>query len=621
MSLIEELKRRNVFRVGLAYLVVAWLVAQVADLVLDSFNAPSWVMQTILVLLALGLPVTLFLAWVFELTPEGIKKESDIDRNQSITPNTGKKLNAIIIATLLVAVGFLLVDKFVLQRQDAQTVLSTAPKSIAVLPFVNMSSDPEQEYFSDGITEEILNALAKVRQLKVAGRTSSFAFKGKLEDLRQIGESLGVDHVLEGSVRKAAGQVRVTVQLIKVDDGFHLWSEVYDGSLSNIFDLQENISRQVADELKLVLNISDSVRLASKMTKSIDAYDLFLRGREHVRARLGDNIPKGIGLLKQAVKLDPQFAEAWAVLAEAEAVSGGYLDVDLAQSSRRAREYIETAKTIDSSLVLPYSANALLMASALEQDYQGAIEELERARALEPNNALTLRWLGGMYQILGYFDKARPLLEKAAVLEPLSRAEAWNLASNRLNTGDLKGAERYFGLVNQLSGYMQNSQQAYVLAFLGEKDAAVELFLQHYSEDVERFGVDAFFPLEHAEKFALGVLGGDEAMKQEARELRKNNVALFENAGPWYIVFRDIQLGEFDRAFRILYERPNFFETFSADFMWYRLPNSDAFRADPRFPLLLEHYGIADDWRALGWPDSCSPHEGTDGSAGQFSCR
>ena len=221
-----------------------------------------------------------------------------------------------------------------MQHQVVGDVQPVNEKSIAVLPFVNMSSDAEQEYFSDGITEEILNALAKIKQLKVVGRTSSFAFKGKNDDLRLIGDTLGVAHILEGSVRKAGNDVRITAQLIKVDDGFHMWSETYGGSLENVFDLQEDISRQVSNELKLVLNIDDGSRLAGKMTGNVDAYDLFLRGREHVRQRVNNNIPTGIALLEQAVALDPDFAEAWAVLAEAEAVSVGYIQVDSDEAIR-----------------------------------------------------------------------------------------------------------------------------------------------------------------------------------------------------------------------------------------------------------------------------------------------
>ena len=225
-----ELKRRNVFRVAVAYLVAAWLLLQVADIVLDNINAPDWVIQVFMLALVVGLPVALIFAWAFELTPEGIQREKDVDRRQSITHHTARKLDRVIIGILALAVVVLVIDR-VRHAQHDETPVATdtaeaqpvsAAPSIAVLPFVNMSSDPEQEYFSDGISEEILNSLAKVKELKVAGRTSSFAFKGQNQDLRQIGDTLGVEHILEGSVRKAGATVRITAQLIQVLSLIHI---------------------------------------------------------------------------------------------------------------------------------------------------------------------------------------------------------------------------------------------------------------------------------------------------------------------------------------------------------------------------------------------------------------
>ncbi len=233
MSIFQELKRRNVFRVAAAYAVIGWLVAEVGALAFGTFEAPAWVMKVFGTFILLGFPFALFFAWAFELTPEGLKREKDVDRSQSITHVTGRKLDFFIIAVLIAVVAFFAVDKFWLDT-DQKATLSETPvdKSIAVLPFVNMSDDASNEYFSDGISEEILNALAKVRDLKVAGRTSSFAFKDTNQDLRTIGQALGVSHILEGSVRKAGVRVRITAQLIKADDGFLLWSETCERELT-----------------------------------------------------------------------------------------------------------------------------------------------------------------------------------------------------------------------------------------------------------------------------------------------------------------------------------------------------------------------------------------------------
>ncbi len=269
-SFFQELKRRNVFRVGLAYVVTAWLIAQAADLALDAFAAPEWVMKATLLMLLLGFPIALIFAWAFEKTPEGLKLEKNVDRSQSITSVTGKKMDRGIIIALGIAVVFLLVDKFYLQTpmsDESAVGLSSQidaagtgsieqaarAKSVAVLPFANMSSDPEQEYFSDGLADTVLDALAQVSDLKVAARTSSFAFRGKHQDIREIGRLLGVSTVLEGSVQKAGNRLRVITQLIDVNDGAHLWSQTFDRTDEDIFAIQDEISAAVVKALKVSL--------------------------------------------------------------------------------------------------------------------------------------------------------------------------------------------------------------------------------------------------------------------------------------------------------------------------------------------------------------------------------
>ncbi|MCZ6810108.1 MAG: adenylyl cyclase, partial [Proteobacteria bacterium] len=253
-SLFNELKRRNVFRVALVYIVAAWLLLQVADVVLNNIESPNWVFQTILLLVTLGFPFAVIFAWAFELTPEGLKKEKDVDRSQSITQVTGRKLDFTIIAVLVLALGYFAYDKFRIDSGQGETLATastqaeessetdTPEMSIAVLPFVNMSSDPEQEFFSDGISEELLNMLAQFPGLRVAARTSSFQFKGTNQDIAKIADTLNVAHILEGSVRKSGTKLRITAQLIKAADGFHLWSHSYDRELDDIFAVQDEIA-------------------------------------------------------------------------------------------------------------------------------------------------------------------------------------------------------------------------------------------------------------------------------------------------------------------------------------------------------------------------------------------
>ena len=282
MSLFSELRRRNVFRVGIAYTVVAWLVAQVAELALDSFGSPEWVMKTLLLFLALGLPFAIIFAWAFEMTPEGLKREKDVDRSQSITHKTGRRLNYSIIGILVVALAFSLATRDWSHRGPDDTPtpeVASDEMTIAVLPFVNMSDDKENEYVSDGISEELLNVLVKVEGLRVASRTSSFSFKGKDTPIPEIAEALRVEHVLEGSVRKAGDTIRITAQLIDVKTDSHLWSETYDRKLEDIFVIQDEISAHIVEALKIALGAGDVVETAGKPTENLVAYEAYLKGR------------------------------------------------------------------------------------------------------------------------------------------------------------------------------------------------------------------------------------------------------------------------------------------------------------------------------------------------------
>ena len=334
MSFFEELKRRNVFRVGIAYAVSAWVLLQVVDLVLENISAPPLVMQVFMLALAIGFPIALIFAWAFEMTPEGVKLEKHVDRSQSITRKTAQRMNRNIIIALVIAVTLLLVDKFKPETETGaepksakvESVevllpkLEEKEKSIAVLPFVDMSPEGDQAYFADGISEEILNVLVKTHTLKVAGRTSSFQFRGREVDLRTIGEQLGVRHILEGSVRKANNRVRITAQLVTASDGFHLWSETYDRELTDIFAIQDEIARSITDALAIELNLADTGKsLVSVSTSNMEAYDRYLEGRGLIAQRL--DFPRAIRLLEEATQMDPDFAEGWAANAQAHALS------------------------------------------------------------------------------------------------------------------------------------------------------------------------------------------------------------------------------------------------------------------------------------------------------------
>ena len=316
-SLFSELKRRNVFRVALFYLLIGWLILQVSDVLIPLLQLPDWAGRFTFFVLLLGFPLAVFFAWAFEITPEGLKLEKDVDRSQSITNKTGHKLDRVIIAVLAVAVIYFVIDKFVpsgtTDVTEPRAEVAASESSIAVLPFVDMSASSDQEYFADGIAEEILNALVMLEGIKVAGRTSSFSFKERNEDLREIGETLGVAHVLEGSVRKQGDRVRVTAQLVNVDDGFHLWSETFDREMIDIFAIQDEIARSVAEALALQLNLEQGGSLIEAQTDNIGAYERYLEARALIARRGTDNLARAIELLEEVTRLEPNYAEAWAL--------------------------------------------------------------------------------------------------------------------------------------------------------------------------------------------------------------------------------------------------------------------------------------------------------------------
>ena len=322
MSLFDELKRRNVFRVAIAYLVASWLLIQLTDILVPMLTLPEWVSRFIFLLLVVLLLPTLIAAWALEMTPEGIKLEKNVDRSTSITPRTGKKLNSMIIGALVIAVVVLLVDKVWLSGESATEVTSTmtVEKSVAVLPFADLSQGQDQEWFADGLAEEILNALARTPDLLISARTSTFAYKGTDKDIPTIAKELGVAHVLEGSVRRAGERIRVTAQLIRASDGFHLWSQNYDRDATDVIEIQEDLAIQIANALETTMDPESLADMVHVGTSSVAAYQAYIHGTG-LRARaLLENRP---GLMRQAYEYfeearghDQQFSAAHAAAAD-----------------------------------------------------------------------------------------------------------------------------------------------------------------------------------------------------------------------------------------------------------------------------------------------------------------
>lgn len=328
MSFFAELKRRNVFKVGIAYLLMGWVLLQGADFLLDLTGAPEWVIRVFAVAVIIGMPVALFFAWAFEMTPEGIKREHEVDRTQSITSQTGRKLDFTIIGILALVIVLMGVERYFFAGEEeipattpAEKILSSdpisvqTPKSIAVLPFADLSQAQDQGWFAEGLAEEILNALARTPDLMVSSRTSTFKYKGTTLDISQIAAELGVAHVLEGSVRSGGGRIRVTAQLIRADDGFHVWSENYDRDVADMISIQEDLARNIARALKTTMDPASLAEMTSVGTRSVEAYETYLRGRDlSIKAFRDSQGPQlfrqGYQQFEQARRIDPDFANA-----------------------------------------------------------------------------------------------------------------------------------------------------------------------------------------------------------------------------------------------------------------------------------------------------------------------
>jgi adenylate cyclase len=447
-SIWFELKRRNVIRVGALFALAGWLLLQVADILFALLDVPAWGLRLVLGLLLLGFPLVVIFSWVYEMTPEGLKRERKVDRTHSITPNTGRKIDRLIIASLIVVVGILIADRVLfmppsqedLQPVDTSSVMPEAEsqtagnltaepqtggvqkKSIAVLSFVNISGDEENEYFSDGLTEELLNLLAKVDELRVSSRTSSFAFKGKDANIPSVARELKVAHILEGSVRKSGMNVRITAQLIDVDTDSHLWSETYDRQLDDIFAIQDEIATAVVDALKVRLLKPGKVVVQGQRETNTDAYLLYLRGR-HIY-ELGrdtrdiDFVKQAIAQYEAALEVDPEYALAYAGLADANGFLsiGGELSVQ--EGYERSREMAEKALSIDPDLV-----EALLALADIQLEYDWDMEAAEasylRALEIRPSDAEGLRTYGFFLVSDGRFDEAIAYYHRALEVDPL----------------------------------------------------------------------------------------------------------------------------------------------------------------------------------------------------------
>lgn len=471
MSLFEELQRRNVIRVGIAYVVVAWVIAQVAEFAFENFGAPDWVLKSVTVLLLLGLPLVLVFAWAYELTPEGIKLEKNVDRSTSITAQTGRKLDRTIIVVLLVAVGWFAWDKFV--HRDAPepaTVAETATtaeeiaadeettpdKSVAVLPFVAMSNGPDDEYFADGMTEEILNSLAQLPELLVTARTSAFSFKGQdLPPIQEIAEVLGVQHVVEGSVRRSGDRLRVTAQLIRADDGFHLWSENYDSTSADMISVQENIAEKIASALDVYLDEDKREAMRRAGLRDPEAFTLFQKGVEYFEKAHGEmdqleGLRLANGYFEQVMDLVPEFSAAYSYHSD---MYVHLLNDHVTGQLPEGFEYTEqTLLDAYQSALADYEAASRYAPNQRERNlaeldlafvsgnWRGLSGRLDKALA-EPG-CDDGNWTSTVANVMGYSAEYYEIAKRIVACDPLRTLAWYNSARAKHFTGDAEEALR-----------------------------------------------------------------------------------------------------------------------------------------------------------------------------------
>jgi TolB-like protein len=596
---LSELKRRNVIRMAGLYLVGAWLVVQVAATLLPVFGAPEWVMKVLVGLLAFGFLAALVFSWIYELTPDGLKRDGEVAATQSIAPQTARRMDRMLLVVMALALGYFALDKFVLvpARVASTAVVASevaapaAEASIAVLPFVNMSTDVENGFFADGISEELLNVLAGIDGLKVASRTSAFSFKGKDTPIPEIARQLDVRHVLEGSVRKQGQRVRITAQLIHAGSDGHLWSETYDRDLTDIFKVQEEIAQAIAGELEGILGQRQVAVAAS--TANLDAYQSFLKGRARFHAR--EDLLAAIDDLSGAVKQDPDFAEAWIYLAATWGVVPGYSDVDAARAQTETRAALERAQALapEHPMVLAIRAQFL----ELEGDLPGALALLEDSAASSSQDSNPMMWRGTLLLRSGYIDEAIAVLESAQKQDPLAGINNGYLAFAYLSAGQNQKAEASARKAWSQGWRIALPVIVYDMAARGERERAVALWDEFFTPHV---------PAENAERNAAWkeVLGNPESKALDAMNI--DPVATSIESG--------IAVSRFDR---MLDEAEQFLKQARDDQQWWLrsawLPSTLGLREQPRFFAIAEDLGMVRMWETRGYPGGCTRVESSDG--------
>jgi len=591
-GLFSELKRRNVFRVAAAYVVVAWLVLQVGDLAADNLGFPGWFMPMLFVLLGLGFPVAVILSWAFELTPEGVQRTVSIDDIDARRSGAGP-LDWVIALGILVVIGIFVVDRFAMEPAasptpdvGAEAVAGEDARdagSIAVLAFENMSPDPENAYFAEGISEEILNILADIDGLHVASRTSAFSFRGSNTPIPEIAQALDVAHVLEGSVRKQGNRVRITAQLIRADTDGHVWSDTFDRELVDIFQVQEEIAQSITDALGEVLGTRQVSVTAS--TSDLDAYERFLRGRARFHQRR--EFTEAIKDLELAVAQDPAFGEAWIYLAAANYVAPGYYEAgafDYLQMYQAARRAIERARILRPEDPMVLAIDAMLRSE--EGDQVRALDLVRQAAAMRSQDSTPELWLGLNLYIAGYVADSVGVFERAVEMDPLVGINNGSLAIAYLATGREQEAVHHAQRAMELGWGAAMWVYAIELAARGERERSLAV-LRSLSD-----GASQFEPFRVALAAAIADPAAAGAQLGAAFERPPEELLAIERADEYL-----------DRLAARAAAEPLANQTGWLRMAW--LPTFRAVREDPRFFEAARSIGMVELWEQRGYPDGC----------------
>jgi len=601
MSLFAELKRRNVFKVAAAYIIVGWLIMQAGEVMGPALRLPEWVNSMLAFFLILGFPLAMFFAWAFDMTPEGLKMEKDIDRSQPLATNSGRMMNYTVIALLAVALVYSVwelrfqtgpepftqepatqtVNPGNEQRAPAPSTEDGSPdgNSIAVLPFINMSSDPEQEYFSDGITEEVLNLLVKIPELKVTSRTSVFSFKGQKVDIPTVAEKLGVAHILEGSVRKAGDRVRITAQLIEVRNDVHLWSETYERKLDDIFAIQDEIANEVVKALQIQL--LGEAPLATSTNS--EAYNLYLRGKHFATLDTLEGLELSIKAYQESIVLDADFAPTWAGLSDVLRYQAWYGVTDLQEAMEASRRAAMRALEIDNTLAEAWQSLAVIQ---FRYDWDWSNAEVSTRTALKygPNNAPVLRFATWVALSLGETERALSLAQLAVDLDPLDYSGLMNLGTTNWALGQLEEEERIYRRILELyPDSTSHSVKSWLAATL-TRQGKPEEGLQYLDFDSENRWQRAMSAI------VLHSLGRHE----EERPIRQTMIDAYSEDWAFGIVLAYAWHGDLDKAFEwldIAFEQKDGFMTQLIFNPW--LAN---LHDDPRWEPILEKMGLLEYW-------------------------